>query len=222
MFEDVKDTIELYRIENKLIQILFSMNIVQFVIIVVLIFGIISLFPLKEKEPYLVKFSNAEMAFAQVKKADKELANDQVTREALAVSYVVNKETKNNMDDSIRQETVRVQSNVKVWQQHRAIVNNDKSVFQRKDYIREVDIITVNVIPDTNIAQVDFRAKVKDGRGSLIDEKDFRAVFRFDFTSQKVKFDEMSKNPLGYKVTEYSLSVINHNNNINDNKEESK
>lgn len=207
MFDNVKNTIEILRVENKLISILFKMNIIQFGIIILLIIALISLFPLKEKEPYLVQWTNAQMNFARVTKADEEITKDRATKQALAIAYVHNKETKNNIDDSVRHETVRLQSSFDVWNQHKAIVNDDKSIFQKKDLIREVNIITVNLFPNTNVAQIDFRAVIKRG-DKILDEADFRAVISYEFVVEKIKFDDIAKNPLAYKVTAYNLSKI--------------
>jgi type IV secretory pathway component VirB8 len=207
MFDDVKNTLEILRVENKLINILFKMNIIQFGIIILLIIALLSLFPLKEKEPYLVKFSNAEMNFAGVRKADEEITKDEATRQSLAIAYVYSKETKNNIDDSVRHERIRLQSSFEVWQQHKAIVNDDKSIFQRKDLIRTINIITVNLFPNTNVAQIDFRATIKRG-DNILDEADFRAVISYEFVNEKIKFNDIAKNPLGYKVTAYNLSKI--------------
>nr|WP_032072657.1 VirB8/TrbF family protein [Aliarcobacter butzleri]AHG28756.1 VirB8 [Aliarcobacter butzleri] len=208
MFNKVKDTVEILRIENKLINILFKMNIIQFILIVVLVIGLISLFPLKEKEPYLVQFSNAEMNFAVVRKADEAITKDEAIRQSLAISYVHSKETKNNIDDFERHEKVRLQSSFDVWQQHKAIVNDEKSIFQKKDLTRTINIITVNLFPNTNVAQIDFRATIKRG-DNILDEADFRAVISYEFSNnEKIKFNDIAKNPLVYKVTAYNLSKI--------------
>lgn len=207
MFDKVKNTVEILRIENKLINILFKMNVIQFAIIIVLIIALVSLFPLKEKEPFLVQWSNAQMNFARVTKADEEITKDRATKQALAIAFVYNKETKNNIDDSVRHEAVRLQSSFDVWSQHKAIVNDDKSIFQKKDLIREVNIITVNLFPNTNVAQIDFRATIKRA-DKILDEADFRTVISYEFVAEKIKFDDIAKNPLSYKVTAYNLSKI--------------
>ena len=208
LFNKVMGRVALLRMENKLVIIMFRLIMLLSFIIVGLGIIIAMLFPLKERVPYLVKFSNASMNFAQVERADESISRNIYIRKSLVQAYVLNKETKNNIDDSIRHEIIRAQSNNSVWRVHKQIVNGKNSIFQIKDFTREINIITINMIPNTSIAQIDFKATVKD-KDSIIREENFRAILKFTFNKEEIKTDDFSKNPIGFKVVSYSLDKIN-------------
>jgi len=209
MLEKVRESLSVYLLEKKMITVLFWLNMVQFAVIVVLVVGIFSLFPLKEKVPFLVQFSNAAQNFVTVTQANKDMTNEEALRTGLVSSYVDMRETKNNIDDQRRYEAVRAQSAPTVWRDFEAIFKQKDGIYQKKeDYTREVRIVNVSFLPRTNIAQVDFQATVKrDGR--ILDVSNFRAVLYFQYTDKlKIKFDELTSNPIGFQVTNYSLSKI--------------
>ncbi|WP_024954363.1 type IV secretion system protein [Sulfurospirillum arcachonense] len=207
MFEQVKDAISLYLLEKNLTNMLFKINMVQSAIIFILVICIISLFPLKEKEPYFVNFSNADMNFIQVRKANEEMQNDIAVQESLVNSYVYMRETKNNIDDRFRTERVRLQSTFGVWKDFGKIFKNENSIYQNKEITREIKLLNTSFIPNNPIAQIDFQATTKRN-GEIIKVGDYRVVVQFHFKNEKMKFEDMKINPTTFKVNSYSLSEI--------------
>ncbi len=208
MFDDIKETMGIYRTEKRIVSILSVVTICQSLIIIVLLVGTYTLFPLKENVPYLVRFSNASQNFVEVTKANGEIKEDKYIRTALAVAYVINAESKNNIDDKARQNIVRLQSDFKIWKQFKSLYTAKESIFSNVNLSREINIITVNLIPNTNIAQIDFQSKLRNSRGDLLSTSNFRAVFKFRFEALVLKYNEIGLNPTGFKVTNYSLSKI--------------
>jgi type IV secretory pathway component VirB8 len=208
MFERVQSTLKILRIENNFLKALFRANIIQFFIIVILIFSIISLFPLKENVPYLVHFSNAQMNFVSVKKANSDITEDEMVRLSLIMAYVLNREVKNNIDDKKRHEVVRLQSSMKVWKTFEVLLKDDKSIFRQEGLTRDINLINFHIVPDTNIAQIDFQATVKDDE-KIKKQSNYRAVVEFVFEDETLKFEDMPNNPTTFKVINYQVSKIN-------------
>lgn len=208
MFERVRSTLKILKLENNFLRWLIRFNVIQFFVIIVLIISIISLFPLKEKVPFLVHYSNAEMNFVSVKKADSTMTEDKVIRLSLVMGYVLNRETKNNIDDKLRHEIVRLQSSLKVWKNFETIVKDKDSFYLKQHYTRKINLLNFNIVPETNIAQIDFLAVVKD-KEHIKDKSNFRAVLEFAFEDKKLKFEDMPKNPTTFKVINYQISKIN-------------
>ena len=210
MLEKVKESWTLYALEKRLTSMLFWTSIIQFVLIVALCVGLFSLFPLKERVPFLVQYTNADQNFVTVKEANQAITADQAVRHGLVAAYVQMRETKNNIDDQQRYERVRTQSALKVWKDFERIFKAKDSIYQKNDeYSREVKIINVSFLPNTKIGQVDFQAITKRN-GEPINSANFRAVLYFHFNENiELKFDEITANPLGFEVTNYALSGIN-------------
>ncbi|WP_419777773.1 type IV secretion system protein [Malaciobacter marinus] len=207
MFEKVNSTLKILRLENSFLKVLYVGNILQFLIIAILVIAIISLFPLKEKEPYLVYFSNAQTNFVTVKKADSTITEDETVRLGLVMSYVLNREIKNNIDDSKRHEKVRLQSSNKVWRNFVSIVNTKNSIYQKSSLTRSIDLHNVHIVPGTNIAQIDFSATIRNKQKKVVDSN-FRAVLQFKFVDKKLKFKDIPNNFTTFKVMNYEVSKM--------------
>ncbi|AXX92205.1 hypothetical protein CPU12_01245 [Malaciobacter molluscorum LMG 25693] len=207
MFERVSSTLKLLRIENNFLKVLYVGNIIQFFIIVILIICTISLFPLKEKVPYLVYFSNAQTSFVSVRKADSSITEDEAVRLGLVMSYVINRETKNNIDDKKRHEKIRLQSSRDVWKNFTSIVKAKNSIFSRESLTRELNLHNIHIVPGTNIAQVDYTATVKN-KEKVISKGNFRVVLQFRFTKKKLKIKDIPNNFTSFEVIRYDVSKI--------------
>jgi len=211
MYQKVKDTYNVYLKEKNMLIILSRMNIIQFVIIILLLITLFSLLPLKEKVPYLVQFSNAQMNFARVQKMDDSITDEKWTRKGLVTAYVLNREMKNNIDDNIRQETIRLQSSYDIWKIHKKIYTDENSIYQKINQTRDINILNVVIIPNTNIGQVDYQATVRDD-GKVREISNHRVVLEFTFEkkqkSKELRYDENSLNPTTFKVITYSPSRV--------------
>lgn len=206
MFERTRSTLKILKIENSFLKSLYYGNMTQFFIIVILIICIISLFPLKEKVPYLVHFSNAQTNFVSVKKADSSITEDKLVQLSLVMGYVLNREAKNNIDDKLRHDVVRLQSSMRVWKNFETLVKDKNSIYKRANFTRKIDLHNFHIVPGTNIAQIDFTATVKSKNK---EKGNYRAVLEFVFEDKKLKFEDMPNNPTTFKVVNYQVSKIN-------------
>ncbi|MDR2066240.1 MAG: hypothetical protein LBP57_00125 [Endomicrobium sp.] len=208
MFEKVKDGLALYNAEKRLIGFLFTICITQFAAIIVLLVVILFLFPLKEKEPYLVHFSTAEQNFVTVEKADYNIRTNQNILNALVSTYVRNRETIDQITDKERFDITRLQSASNVWRVFEEIVNTKDSIYTNKKIKREINIINIAFLKQS-ITSVDFIAKIINSEtGTLISETRYRAVVSFGFQDQTIKAEESNKNPTSFLVQDYGVTQI--------------
>lgn len=206
MFESVKEQMSVFILEKKLINIITKIAIVQFVVILALILCILSLFPLKEKEPYLIEVANDRQNFVILEKAGGKLSANDALRISLVNNYVKNRETINHIDDDLRFELVRFQSISRVWQDFENIYKNKNSIYNIENFKRDIQIINTSFLSN-QVATVDFLAtELNDGR---INKKKFRAVLYFIFKDQEISFEDVVKNPVGFFITDYAIQPIN-------------
>lgn len=185
----------------------YKITILLAFIVIALIGLIIYMLPLKEKVPYLVQWSNAQMNFAQVEKIDRKITKKEFLRKNLLSAYVIFRESKTNTDDKIRKDIVRLQSSYETYKVFKKLYENKTSFYQKPFYTREVNVINVNLIPNSNIGQVDFQAILYDS-GRKVKTENFRVVIDFSFDNLELKYEDGALNPNNFKVNVYNLSNI--------------
>lgn len=206
MFDTVKERMSVYILEKKLVKIVTNIAIIQFIVILALIVCILSLFPLKEKEPYLIEVANAQKNFVILEKAGGKLTANDALKISLVDNYVRNRETINHIDDDLRYELVRFQSTSRVWQDFEGLYSNKNSIYNLDNFKRNIEIINTSFLSD-KVATADFIAtELLDGR---IKKKKFRAIIYFIFKPQEIAYNDIVKNPVGFFVTDYAVQPIN-------------
>lgn len=204
---NIKERMSVYILEKKLVSIMSNMLIIQFFVILALIICIFSLFPLKEKEPFLVEVANAQKNFVILEKAGGKLTANEALKISLVDNYVKNRETINHIDDDLRYELVRFQSISRVWQDFENLYRNKNSIYNIDSFKRNIEIINTSFISD-KVSTIDFVAtELKDGK---IKKKKFRAVLYFIFKDQQISYQDVAKNPVGFFVTDYAVQPINN------------
>ena len=145
-FEGVQNCSTLYQIQRKIFDfatygfvLSLLLNLLQFFAIFFV------LLPLKEKEPYLVSFSNQEQNFAIVQKADFSITANDALKRQLVGSYILARESINRIDDRGKWELVRLQSEHNVWKQFEAIVADQNSIYTNESLTRKVRIINISL-----------------------------------------------------------------------------
>ncbi len=93
LFEEVRDASVIYHLEKKLGDYIFYVACFFFGTTALLIILLIILLPLKQKEPYLVQFSNNKENFALVQKADSTITANKALIRSLVGAYVLNRES---------------------------------------------------------------------------------------------------------------------------------
>lgn len=180
-----------------------------FVTTIICLLLIIALFPLKEKEPYLVGFSDATQNFVNIERADSTITSNESLVRSLIGAYILQRETINHIDDKKRFETIKAQSSAKVWNNFEAIVAQEKSIYTNKNLMREIEIINIAKWKD-GYSNVDIVVKLfNTGTGMQLEsEKRYRVIVVYRFEKQKITFDNIPINPTGFKVIDYAITQI--------------
>lgn len=206
IFDTIQDANSVFAAEKKTYDFVINLNKLLIAIVVIELILIITLFPLKEKEPYLVGFSNATQNFVHIEKANETItANEALIRNLLG-SYIINRETINHFDDEERYEVIRMQSTGKVWKVFENIVAQENSVYGNSHLTREVKIVNI--------------AKWKNGyanaevaitllsQGIIQSQKRYKITIMYKFNTIDIDFDSLPKNPTGFEVQEYAVTEI--------------
>lgn len=201
-----KDPNYIFRTERNIKQYMFIWILILSLIIILLIIGFIVLLPLKQKEPYIVFFSNADTNFVRVEQANYNIRADEALLKSIIATYLINRETINRIDDIERYEKVRQQSTKEVWNTFQRIVMQDDSIYSSEDVYREVKIINLSVL-DKKVANIDFISQISKN-GEKEPTKRYRATIGYTFENQEISFDSVPENPSGFKVTGYALTEI--------------
>lgn len=208
--QDVADLGSVFALERKLFDLVVRLLFMMIALFIALLIAFIFVFPLKEKEPYLVTFANDTQNFAIVQKADDTITANEALNRQLIGAYIINRETINQIDDKERREIVREQSSVKVWKTFENIVSQNESIYTNSNLSREVKIINISIISKSNssIAAADIDVKLFY-QGVLQSQKRYRVTIAYKFVGVNIiDYASMPKNPTGFKVTNYAITEI--------------
>ena len=208
--QDVADLGSVFALERKLFDLVVRLLFMMIALFIALLIALIFVFPLKEKEPYLVTFANDTQNFAIVQKADDTITANEALNRQLIGAYIINRETINQIDDKERREIVREQSSVKVWKTFENIVSQNESIYTNSNLSREVKIINISIISksSSSIAAADIDVKLFY-QGVLQSQKRYRVTIAYKFVGVNIiDYASMPKNPTGFKVTNYAITEI--------------
>lgn len=174
-------------------------------VVIVLVIGIVSLFPLKSKEFHLYEFSNAGNNFIRITKVGEEIKNRPLLIAYFLRAYVQAREPLNKVDETERYAVVRAMSSDKVFAAFRATYGNKSSPLYKEGFKRGIEITRDGAV-DVGIHQIEF--KTKDSTDGIKGEntQEWFANIAYTFDAQAVSFDQQFFNPIGMVITEYTLS----------------
>lgn len=209
IFEKVNDARSLFLLEKTIHKNIIYVAFFFFITTIICLLLIIALFPLKEKEPYLVGFSDATQNFVNIERADSTITSNEALVRSLIGAYILQRETINHIDDKKRFEIIKAQSSAKVWNNFEAIVAQEKSIYTNKNLMREIEIINIAKWKD-GYSNVDIVVRLFNATSgmSLESEKRYRVIVVYRFEKQKITFDNIPINPTGFKVIDYAITQI--------------
>ena len=202
-----RDPNHIFRTERNIKATMFLWILILSGIIMLLIVGFFILLPLKQKEPYLVFFSNADTNFVRVEQGNYDIRADEALLKSIIATYLLNREIINRIDDIERYEKIRIQSSKEVWELFETIVKQDGSIYQAKDVYRNAKIINLSIL-SKNVANIDFITETRSNNSNRALLKRYRATLQYDFIKQELSFDSVPENPSGFIVTGYALTEI--------------
>ncbi len=207
LFEEVRDASVIYHLEKKLGDYIFYVACFFFGTTALLIILLTVLLPLKQKEPYLVQFSNNKENFALVQKADSTITANKALIRSLVGAYVLNRESITHIEqhEKMRQSTIKEQSSNEVWYEFEKLIAHYDSIYTNPLLTRKVTI--ANIYLDKDLAYIDIEVSLYHS-GELESLKRYKVVMSFEFKKQEINFDSMSLNPTGFIVTGYDVTEI--------------
>lgn len=206
IFDTIQDANSVFRTEKKTFDFVINLNKMLIAIIVIQLILIITLFPLKEKEPYLVGFSNATQNFVHIERANETItANEALIRNLLG-SYIINRETINHFDDEERYEVIRLQSTPRVWKTFENIVAQENSIYGNAQLTRQVKIVNIAKYKK-GYANAEIGVTLA-ANGMIQSQKRYRITIAYKFNDAEINFESLPKNPTGFEVQEYAVTEI--------------
>lgn len=197
----------IFALERNAKQYMFIIILIESLIIVLLTFAIFFMTPLKQKQPYLVFFSDAGNNFVRVEPANYDIRADETLLKSIIAGYVKKRETINRVDDAQRYEEVRLQSGSTVWQTFNSLVTQKGSIYSTQGIYRDIKIINTSILSN-KVATVDFVATTMQTNTAEQTMKRYRATLSYGFQNQEITFDSVPENPTGFSVNEYALTEI--------------
>ncbi|WQX87872.1 virB8 family protein [Helicobacter pylori] len=196
LFEEVRDASVIYHLAC----FFFGTTALLIILLIVLL-------PLKQKEPYLVQFSNNKENFALVQKADSTITANKALIRSLVGAYVLNRESITHIEqhEKMRQNTIKEQSSNEVWYEFEKLIAHYDSIYTNPLLTRKVKI--ANIYLDKDLAYIDIEVSLYHS-GELESLKHYKVVMSFEFKKQEINFDSMSLNPTGFIVTGYDVTEI--------------
>lgn len=206
VFETVQDAGSIFKMERKIGDYLILIALFFFLTSFIEFVIILALLPLKEKEPYLVTFTNDTQSFAIIQKADQSITANEALNRQLLGAYILSRESINRIDDKQRNEIIREQSSPEVWSVFERIIAQEDSIYSNENLTRVVRIVNISIIKK-GYANADVSISLFYN-GILKSEKRYRIVISYKFKTLAIDYKSLPKNPTGFTVTGYSITEI--------------
>ncbi|PAF42181.1 VirB8/TrbF family protein [Helicobacter sp. 11S03491-1] len=206
IYETVQDAGSLFKIERKIGNYLILIAGFFFLISFIEFILILTFFPLKEKEPYLVTFSNDTQNFAIIQKADQSITANEALNRQLLGAYIINREDINRIDDKERSDIIKEQSSPEVWNVFERIIAQEDSIYSNNSLTRVVKIVNIALIKK-GYANADVSISLYYN-GILKSEKRYRIIISYKFKNIEIDYNSLPKNPTGFTVTGYAITEI--------------
>ena len=189
-----------------------------FILVLVIIaqcVAIVTMLPLKEKVPYIVEFKTSMENYVIVRKANKEVLSEKALIHKEIEDYVKARETINQMDE-IRRYTkiIRLKSSTEVYERFLNTYQANKHLWTITGFKRACDIITTsdiiyNVKENEFISIIEYKLTDKYNDGTSAKPKFYKTTIRYEFIDQKISKADLTLNPIGTHIIDYSISILN-------------
>ena len=171
------------------------------IIIVLLVFAIVTMLPLKEVEVKYVEFSRSNDNYFEVLPSNIPKTTAQAMVRSQLRNYVYNRERRDGATEVERFRRVQAMSDQSVFAAFRDMYNKTKDNFEGIQ--RNIEIVSDSEI-SPGIHQVEYIAEdVKDGMGR---ERSYFAIVTYEVLPHVVNEEGALLNPMGLNVTKYVIS----------------
>lgn len=175
--------------------------------IIALVIGILSLFPLKEKELVIVQLDPANNSRYILAKADEAIQSNAALISSMIRIYVNDRETVDKISEGERYARVQAMSTDTVFKAFESYyANKDVSPLFQEGLKRAIQITNDRSLAD-GIHQVEFTRIDTQERGlSPTVATKWVAMMKYGFADRKGTIEDKLLNPLGIFIVEYSLT----------------
>lgn len=193
-------------------RLLFALVLLTFLLMLSLISNL-SLFPLKERVPYLYAFDHATGEITKIGTLEPTTlsSNWELTR-YLLTHYVVNYESYDHDNIEVPYQMVWAQSADHVRKKYEEEVksNNKNSPYHLygKDKYITVKVISINRLNE-NTVDVKFEKTLHDRAANSQTFTQKEAIIKWEYSESETTQKMLERDPLGFKVIYYQASQIN-------------
>jgi len=175
--------------------------------IIALVIGILSLFPLKEKELVIVQLDPANNSRYILAKANEALQSNEALISSMIRTYVNDRETVDKITEADRYARVQAMSKDTVFRAFETVyANKDISPLFQEGLKRSIQITNDRALAE-GIHQVEFtRVDTHERTPSPQVATKWVAMLKYGFADRKGTIEDKLLNPLGLFVVEYSLT----------------
>jgi len=198
---------------GRMVRLLSWLLALSFLIIAALGVSLSFLFPLKTTEVKYVEFQSGGNNFVRVVAANKAMQASDVLQSVQVREYVINREVVDKMTETQRYEKVLATSSDEVGKTFQRVYGNPETgLFYKPGFKRSI-VITLDTQLAEGVRQVEFKAYdtvkgqpvKKNAKGEPV-PSEWVATIAYDYSDQRVKYDDAIMNPTGFFVTDYALA----------------
>ncbi|MBP6098374.1 MAG: type IV secretion system protein [Candidatus Levybacteria bacterium] len=164
--------------------------------------------PLTKIQPMLLTTNDKAEQIVKVQPFQVESDGKKLLSQKMAIKYVTKRETVDLSSEEERYKVVKALSTYDVFSDFKNFVEKDQTFLKKAKsdkLTRSVVINSVSWLSDQKL-YVEYDA-IDSHFGNEVDRRKMVAIVTFDYMVGNVKNDDIYLNPLGWTVTQYSLTI---------------
>lgn len=178
--------------------------VAEFVVIVFLIVWH-QLNPVKVMEPIYVHFTSEANMIAKIERVSDAIARRSVVIGAEARRFVMDRETVDKTTEAERYPRIFEMSDAALAKAFREAYGGTESLFKREGFKRQVRVLSDSALGD-GIHQVEIETTDTDKNNPTPLVQEWIVTMTYEFRDEKKSYERGLLNPLGFVVTEYTIS----------------
>lgn len=201
-----------YRSYQQITRVLLGACIVLCLLCVALTATIVGLLPLKEIKPMLIGVSDESKQVIRIEPIQRGTQGTNLLIEKLLMHYVKQRETIDGITESARLHEVAHMTNNKLWTDHWNFIKTDNpksplKAFYDNNLRREVHVKRCTSLHATaaNTYRLEW-VSIDTRQGQEVKRQSWVTTLVVTYESQNVRVEDQYINPLGLKVTHYTIS----------------
>lgn len=205
--------IQPYAIQASTTRTVTIIALAEAIAIVALVFGIVSMLPLKSIRPVYVGFDNVDARTVTIYPEEGFLPDRRTLAEAQAQDYVIQRESISSIGDANNDRIgfVQLMSDQSVYTAYRNFQESDEGPIKQavqRNWTRSIEIESVShATLAEDVVTVNFTMEDrKEVTGELLNSRTFQANVQYTFEPSRVPPQNPYFNPVGFTVVNYSLA----------------